>query len=533
MVRITRPRLGSAAGTLALVAALAAVVPAMAGSDQGARKAPGCVGTRPVVAFHPGGKLLRPQPRRLPVACGVTTGYPGAESHIVVRNDGSVVYTPAVLPHGTLGIGELPGNYDPNTQSNATPAGLAVSADAGGHWHVVKPSGVTWNPTDHSDYVDRATGRTFFEDYGPIPTATQFGAEQEGPAHINWSDDMRHWHHTVIPNLFLPENPRFVAGIAPKGQPKPHGYPDVTYFCANTNVGFVSPVIGGRLCYRSLDGGDSWTQASVLFTGSAPQHPECGGQGENYSAIDGYYPQAAPDGRLYVMVACGGVTYLARSDDEAASFPVLHAQGRAVTLPVPATQTGNIGNTPELRIGKDGTFLLAYLQGSKLLLRLSTTNGITWSSPLDVTPPGVTAIKQWSFAASGDSDFAIAFLGHRHGQSTWDAYLTSGRNVLGGLRSRSGPVLYAGQLNPPGRPLLYGNSVQGSGYFSAPGGVNVLFPPPFNNQMMGNDFIGAAIAPDGTPWGSFTQDCGPSPDSAGCKKQDDQTRGFAGRLAWH
>jgi hypothetical protein len=48
--------------------------------------------------------------------------------------------------------------------------------------------------------------------------------------------------------------------------------------------------------------------------------------------------------------------------------------------------------------------------------------------------------------------------------------------------------------------------------------------------MFGNDFIGAAVAPDGTPWGSFTQDCGPSRESKGCVKQDGQTRGFAGHL---
>jgi hypothetical protein len=40
------------------------------------------------------------------------------------------------------------------------------------------------------------------------------------------------------------------------------------------------------------------------------------------------------------------------------------------------------------------------------------------------------------------------------------------------------------------------------------------------------------ITPNGTPWASFTQDCGTSPDAAGCKQQDDQTRGFAGHLAW-
>jgi hypothetical protein len=65
-----------------------------------------------------------------------------------------------------------------------------------------------------------------------------------------------------------------------------------------------------------------------------------------------------------------------------------------------------------------------------------------------------------------------------------------------------------------------------------PGGFHLLYPGVFNNQTTGNDFIGATIAPDGTPWGSFTQDCGPAPSSPGCVRQHDQTRGFAGRLSF-
>ena len=505
----------------------AAVLPAVAGTDAG-RRAAGCADTRPVVAHHSGGRVLAHQPHHLPRACGTTTGYPGAESHLVIRNDGSVVYTPAVLPSGSLGIGSLPGDQFGSSQSNASPGALAVTSDKGAHWRLVKPSGVTWNPTDHSDYVDPASGRMFFEDYGPIPLAPGFGGDQEGPAHVNWSDDLEHWHHTVIRGLTLPENPRFTSGRAPTGQPKPTGgYPSVTYFCANTNVGFVSPVIGGRLCYRSLDGGSTWEQRSVLLTGAAPQHAECNGQGEVYSAIDGYYPQPAPNGWLYVMVACGGKTYLARSKDEAATFPILHGQRDPVTLPVETPGPGDVGGSPELRITGDGTFLLSYLKGNRLLMRISATHGITWSKPIDVTAPGVTAVKQWTMASNAHGDVSFAYLGHRKGQTTWDGYVTGGRDVLRGLRSPGGPVFLSGQVNPTNRPLLYGDGVQGSGYL---GGTPIPFPPPFNNQMMGNDFIGAAIAPDGSPWGSFTQDCGPSRQSPGCVKQQDQTRGFAGHL---
>jgi hypothetical protein len=513
--------LGASAAVLALTAA---VLPATASTA--GKSVPSCSGTV-AVAHLGGGRVLRPQPRHLPRACGRPTGYPGAESHIVVRNDGTVVYAPAVLPSGFLGTGTAPIPASSDSQSNASPGALAVSSDRGAHWSVVKPSGITWNPTDHSSYVDPATGRYFFEDYGPIPLAPSAGAQQEGPAHVNWSDDLKHWHHTVISGLTLPENPRFTSGRPPSGAPKPKGYPDVLYFCANTNVGFVSPVIGGRLCFRSLDGGTTWNQGAVLFTGAVPQHSECNGQGEVYSAIDGYYPQAAPDGSLYVMVACAGVTYLARSTDEAATFPILRGQTAPVTLPVPTPQLGDVGGTPELRITRDGTFLLAYQVGNRLLLRLSHTRGITWSKPVDVTAPGVAAIKMWSFAASSRGDAAFAYLGQRKGQTTWDGYLTSTRDVVRGFRAPHGPLLFSARVNPASRPMLYGDNVQGSGDLD---GTPVPYPPPFNQQQFGNDFLGVAIAPDGSVWGSFNQDCGPSYDSAPCMKQHDHTAGFAASL---
>jgi hypothetical protein len=476
--------------------------------------------------------VLRHQPARHPHACGRSTGYPGAESHLVVHTDGTVVYTPVVLPSGLLGTGTAPVDENAQSQSNASPAALGTTRDRGAHWTVVKPSGATWNPTDHGDYVDPASGRLFFEDYGPIPLDPALGPQQEGPAHINYSDDMRHWHHTVISGLTLPENPRFTSGRAPSGQQKPLGYPTVTYFCANTNVGFVSPVIAGRVCFRSLDGGATWDRRALLFTGTAPQHPECNGQPEVYSAIDGYYPQAAPDGSLYVMVACGRVTYLARSTDEAATFPVVHTQSGPVTLPVPTPAPGDVGGSPELRITADGTFVLAYQQGSHLMLRLSGAAGRVWSKPLDATAPGVTAVKQWSLAASAHGDVAFAYLGHRAGQTTWDGYLTSSRRITTLARRPGAAVFFSARLNPANRPLLYGDNVQGSGYWSGPGDTPLPYPPPFNQQMFGNDFIGAAFAPDGTAWGSFTQDCGPSYDSAGCRSQHDQTRGYAGYVAW-
>ena len=185
-------------GVAAAACLAAAVAPATAATHAAHAASAACATP---VAHHSGGRVLHPQPSHLPRACGSSTGYPGAESHIVVRPDGTVVYTPAVLPSGLLGTGTAPIDQNSQSQSNASPGALAVTRDRGAHWRIVKPSGVTWNPTDHGDYVDASTGRLFFEDYGPIPLAPSAGAQQEGPAHVNWTDDLRHWHHTVISGL--------------------------------------------------------------------------------------------------------------------------------------------------------------------------------------------------------------------------------------------------------------------------------------------------------------------------------------------
>src|SRR3954451_8763037 len=359
-------------------ATAAAVVPALAiGTATPNASLVTCDSAHPAVAHYASRVVLNPQPDVLPVPCGGTTGFAGAESHMVALKSGAVVYTPAVTPKGFLGVDTPPVPAYKNTQSNASPAGIAISRDDGAHWSFVAPSGSTWNPTDHGDFVD-TTGRLFFEDYGPIPVHPAFGAQQEGPAHINWSaDEGRTWHHTAIPTVFLPENPRFASGAAPVGQPKPTGYPNVLYFCANTNVGFTSPAIAGRVCFRSLDGGSKWKRGALLFTGLKAQHPECGNSGENYTAIDGNYPQSTRNGFLYVMVSCGGTTYLARSVDEAASFPVMHVGGAALTLPVPSG--GGIGGGADFRIGPDDTMYLMYSTGTSLVLRVSADLGRTWT----------------------------------------------------------------------------------------------------------------------------------------------------------
>lgn len=485
----------------------------------------GCTGTHAVI--HQAG---RGTATGVPVlACATSTGYATAESHLNVFPDGTVVMTPAVLPSGLGGTGEVPVEPGGAPQSNASPGALTMSRDDGAHWSLVKPSGTTWNPTDHGDYVDPVTGRLFFEDYGPIPTFAAFGADQEGPAHLNVSADRgATWTHSVLRDVQLPENPQFTAAPPPAGGDRPVGYPRVTYFCANNSIGFTSPLIAQRNCYRSLDG-RTFSLRSVILRSSVPVHPECNGQGENLSAMDGHYPQPAPDGSLYLMVSCGPLTFLARSTDEALTFVTLKRGEGPRTVPLPAAAVPDF-NSSALQVLGDGTLAVTDIESGRLRLRVSADEGKHWSPAVDVTAPGNAKAATWTVTSRG-SALALAYLGQAAGKESWSAWVGVVRHPQS-LLTTGGTTVVSGKVRDV---VLYGSNqlgpaVRGAGTIGGPLGTHVPFPPPFDDQTFGNDFLGVALGPDGTAWGSFTLDCGPTPDSPGCTANGGQTRGLVGRL---
>src|SRR6266542_4449618 len=100
---------------------------------------------------------------------------------------------------------------------------------------------------------------------------------------------------------------------------------------------------------------------SVLFHRGPSDRPECGGTEEQFNAGDGNYPQAAPDGSLYVMVQCGGRTFLARSRDEGATWPTVRVHGKPLAIPA----------TEELRTDPAGNLYGVRSAGGRLLLRIS------------------------------------------------------------------------------------------------------------------------------------------------------------------
>jgi hypothetical protein len=439
------------------------------------------------------------------VPCETYTGFGGAETRVAVTADGTVVYEPATLTPGLAGTGFVPGAPGPRLSTSLQPGGLASSSDKGANWHFVKPAGVTWVPQDDQLYVDRGTGRIFYYALSPNPAPQSGGVPAQdqlpaGHAHLMASgDDGRTWTYAALTPFVESENPRFAAAPPPPGGAKPSGYPDVAYWCGNDMLFYwVAPDVPAyRSCYRSLDGGRSWAQASTLFSRPLPAHPECGTTEETFNADDGNYPQPGPDGSLYVTVACGSNTFLARSTDEGATWPILrNRRGAPLTIPT----------TDELRVDGAGNLYSVHEQGAQLLLRVSRDGGLDWSAPRGLTAPGVTSINEWYVAERG-SELAVSYLAATGAATGLDGYLTVTRDARA-----SNPLLWSATINPPGHPMFDGTPPQAR-----------------------DDFIGVDIAPDGTPWASFFTSCSARSTNAGCAGQqgDPQASGaVAGRLAF-
>jgi hypothetical protein len=498
---MTRPRVLSAAAlSVLLVAGLLAANRATAASSQ---TGAGC-STRYAVAHHAGGAVV-PGLAGAPVPCETQTGFGGAETRIAVTRDGTVVYEPATMTPGVAGTGFVPGAPGPKLSTSLSPGGLAVTPDKGAHWQFVKPGGATWVPQDDQLYVDRTTGRIFYYALSPnpVPQSGDVPTEDQTPAghaHLMVSaDDGRTWSYSALTPFVESENPRFAAAPAPRGGAHPVGYPTVAYWCGNDMLFFwTAPVIPGyRTCYRSLDGGQTWSQSSILFSQPVPTHPECGTNPEVFNADDGNYPEPAPDGSLYVTVVCGSNTFLAKSTDEGATWPILR-DGKGSPLTIPATN--------ELRVDGKGNLYSLQEDSSHLLLRLSRNGGLDWSAPLDMTAPGVTSISQW-FVAERGAEVAVSYLATTGSASGLDGYLTVTRNALA-----TDPLFWSSTVNPPGQPLYEGTPAQAR-----------------------DDFIGADIGPDGTPWASFFTSCPAGSTNPGCAGQEGNPQAsgaVAGRLAF-
>lgn len=505
---------GAGATILFLLVAVGARAPQLASSQ-----AAGCDSSRAAVAFTGSGTIVTSPVTVVP--CLSTTGYGGAETRVVVVPDGTpagtLVYEPAIVTPGLAGTGYLDGAPGPRPSTQVSPGGLAFSGDQAGSWRFVEPAGQTWVPQDDQLYADRSSGWLYYYALSPDPVPQSGTPLQDqlpaGYAQLMASpDDGATWYHSALPGYVESENPRFTSAPAPAGRRAPAPYsthPDVVYWCGNDALFTwavneatepatgLQPVPSDRACYRSFDGGVSWNLASVLFSTPLPQHSQCGTAGEDFSAGDANYPQGAPDGSLYVLVTCGGKSYLARSTDEGTTWPIMTGPG-GVPRTVPADG--------ELRVDPQGNLYLVAQVGDALDLWTSTDEGQVWQGPQDMTEPGATGLAEWFMAEAGTGEVAVSYLAHSGSSAGYAGYLSVTQDALD-----AAPLFYGSTLDRPGSPVYAGTPAEAR-----------------------DDFIGVDIGPDGTPWASFFGSCAagdPDPACAGQALDPEANKSYVGRLS--
>jgi hypothetical protein len=450
----------SRSSLLCAVAVLAGGLAALPAAGQSSGR---CAGElTPSRVFTSDGRVLATRT----TGCALPTGFLTSETHVRVAPDGTVVQQPAQTVPGVAGTGFVAGVPGPKPQTQLTPAGFAISRNGGRGFQRVLPSGIEWVASDGAIYIDSVTGRLYYYALSPssVPQAGGVPVNDQVPAgyaHLVTSGDGgRTWSHTQAPGYVESENPRFTSGPTPRGGDQPVAGERVAYWCGNTAL-FV---YGQRDCFRTLDGGQTWQFRSTFLRRGVPVHSQCGSSEEAFNAGDGDYPQAGPDGSLWSLVHCGSATFLARSTDEAATFPVVR--------PAPAFE--------ELRVDSHGTMYGVAHQGAKLLLRVSRDSGRSWSAPTDLVAPALRGaeIGQWARALRGPGQLAVAYLSARTGGG-WNGSVTVSRDAAAR------------------RPVFTTATVHD--------GRAVLVTSP---QSAKDDYIDLDVAPDGSAWASFYGDCG-------------------------
>lgn len=452
----------------------------LAGSAD-AEVGPGCESDRPAVVHRQDGVLATAERTRVP--CGTETGHYTGETTIGVHADGTVWFSAADWEWALVKSSDMGGTWErfavPGPQ--AYPGCPGISS---GLTPECDDSQTAKNNTvaDAFLWIDPVTSRIYWtKTYGYALCAS-----------LNYSDDGVDW--VPVSQFGCPggDYEKIAGGPAPAGTDQPVGHPHVLYGC--TNGPAPTFVVGpSRVCYKSLDGGDTWESTGVPVTPN-PQAPGCIHFQESH--------RVAPDGTLYLPLGCAldaNRVMVAWSDDQATTWNYVEVpiSGRANA----ATLIGGVS----LDVDEDGRLYVIWTSTDNHVQMVSTDDrGGTWSGPFDVTMPGITtSTPRAQIAAREPGHVAIAYYGYPgEDGATRYGYLTESFDA-----NTDDPTFHSAQLSADDDPL----------YFPTSGG-----------SLPRNDYLGVTIGPDGTPWTALVKLLSADPDEEGFV----QSTGFAGRLAW-
>jgi hypothetical protein len=448
--------------TVALLATtLALICPAPAGATPrasatlriGGTPHAGCQGWRRAVAHHAGGVTLEPQPFTRPMPCAVFLGGSSESALVGATSDGAVFYA-SVLGNS------LPAPWD----TLVGPESVTRSLDGGARWTTLPSGGpATGGLVPPWMDVDPQTNRVWFV----TPLGDLCGAR------ISWSDDDgQRW--TTNPSVGCPGmgSDRVLEGPAPRGGAQPVGYPHVVYYCAN----LIDILPSLLFCSRSLDGGRTFAPiAGFPDLADLPDLP--GGCGVDHIAAPG---TVGADGYLYFPLNECGSLGVAVSRDEGTtwqSVPVARAT-HLEDIYISSTAGDAAGNVYIAWIAGSGNNNTGVGGAGLPYVSVSRDHGLSWSAPMMVGAPGVTAARHPAITAEGDGRVAVAYIGSIDGGATFSGYLTLTADAL----ARQ-PIFWSAPVNDPSEPLLSGTRTE-----------------TFGDRLW---VLSDAFGRDGWPWAGF------------------------------
>lgn len=420
----------------------------------------GCNSHWPVMAHHADGARVR-SPGPLPIPCAAPTGYATSETTIAATPNGALYFSPA------------------NSENS-----VALSTDKGAAWFLSSPQQMQytslWNTVDPDVIVDRRTGRVFWvHATGDLRTAPILvdesplgwqAATATAYAHgfqVYSTGDGQNWVTADYQHEATGDWEKIYVGPPAAGAPRPSGYPDVVYVCANAPLEVSGP---GRDCYRSLDGGRTFTLVGYVLPTSSSPHDVCpplaGGAGGGVGS----------DGTFYQPQSCEGGSWVAVSHDEAASWSWLPITGAP----------GFKGLTSGLQLGVDyaNNLYALWTDGSRLELAISRDGGKRWGRPLGVTAPGLREVDLPALTAAASGHVGIVYYGSTDASAKkLTAYMTETSDALD-----QRPLFYSAALNDPAHPI---------------------FEDYAGNDAPRADFVGATYDGSGNLWAGVVKQLGP------------------------
>lgn len=323
-------------------------------------------------------------------------------------------------------------------------------------------------------YVEEDSGRVFDLDL------------YVGSSYLSFSDDRGETWETnpAASGDFVNDHQTLFAGPAPVGfttlDPE---FPEILYYCFNR--------VADSSCGRSLDGGRTFAKSGApAYLGFDPAAGGlCGGL-HGHAATD-------PGGRVYLPKGHCGYPWVSVSGDAGTTWKQVQVSD---TVDMPDNQTSIASDSA-------GNLYYAWYDSRDKLpyLATSTDQGMTWSDPLMIAPPGVREV-QWPTVYAGSAGrIAVGFPGTRVNDENddtrpWDYYMTITTNALD-----ANPTFVSNIANAQGDPVHRGDC-----------------PGRCGNML---DFLDVTVSPaDGFAWATVVDTC---TDENSCRSNPDAV-GFDG-----